>query len=152
MRVVLLYYHFFFWVNFLSLSLFACLVALLDDCDSIPLALSLCLTLSLSLSLSVCVCVCRIHIPCCFWFLFFSYLIFCFLMCTKPNSCLSRDDKRVVVVVGGAIAFSLLSLIFLDSFLLLLALCVCTYRDFTCPVLFIYSRPFGFDSFSLCFW
>jgi hypothetical protein len=32
-------------------------------------------------------------------------------------------------------------LIFLDSFLLLLALCVCIYRDFTCPVLFSYSRP-----------
>lgn len=73
-------------------------------------------------------------------------------MCTKPHSCLSRDDKRVVVVVGGVIAFSLFSLIFLDSFLLLLALCVCIYRDFTCPVLFSYSRPFGFDSFSLCFW
>jgi len=54
-RVVLLYYHFFFWVNFLSLSLFACLVALLDDCDSIPLALSLPLSLSPPLPLCVCV-------------------------------------------------------------------------------------------------
>jgi hypothetical protein len=110
--------------------------------------LILSLVYSKSLSLYVCVCVWNTHS-----LLFLvSFLIFCFLMCTKPHSCLSRDDKRVVVVVGGVIAFSLFSLIFLDSFLLLLALCVCIYRDFTCPVLFSYSRPFGFDSFSLCFW